>query len=136
MRRYWTWFFGRVDSGVGNWDVVLWWEKRRIAYNVIIGIVGLISLVIYYFLLETSGYLKPGEDAIEPFALILAPILINICYTGGWIAELVLRLFGLKEKRVAAVLLGIGMVVSLLFALAPALIWTVLRLLMVFGVKF
>jgi hypothetical protein len=121
---------------VGDLDVVVWWEKRRFPYNVVIGTVGLISLVIYYFLLETSGYLKPGEDAIEPFALILAPILINICYTGGWIAELVLRLFGLKEKRIATVLLGIGMVVSLLCALAPALMWTVLRLLMVFGVKF
>ncbi len=136
MKRYWTWFFGRLDSDVGDLDVVVWWEKRRFPYNVVIGTVGLISLVIYYFLLETSGYLKPGEDAIEPFALILAPILINICYTGGWIAELVLRLFGLKEKRIATVLLGIGMVVSLLCALAPALMWTVLRLLMVFGVKF
>ena len=136
MKQAWIWFFERPDAVISPWNVILWWEKRRIPYNIVIGIVGLISLVIYYFLLETSGYLKPGEDAVEPLVLIIAPVVINICYTGGWIIELILRLFGLKNMGVGTALLRIGMVISLLFALAPAILWTVIRLLMLFGVKY
>ena len=35
--------------------------------------------------------LQPGEDAVEPMALLLAPFAMNLCYTAGWVAELLYK---------------------------------------------
>ena len=38
-------------------------------------------LAIFATSIYSSGHLQPGEDAVEPFALLLAPIAANIGYT-------------------------------------------------------
>jgi len=76
-------------------SVILWWEKRRVTYNAIIGIYGLVSLVLVHVLAGWSGKLDPGEDAVEPLLVIfVVPILINLFYTAGWVVELSVRFLG------------------------------------------
>ena len=104
--------------------VIGWWELRRVPYNVIVGSVGLCSLVLFFLFITQSGVLQPGEDAEEPMAIILAPFLINICYTGGWIVEIVSR-FVLRERveRLGPLLLKLGLCLSLVVALLPSVYW-------------
>src|SRR5438874_13808986 len=71
--------------GVGR--SIIWWEKRRIPVNLVIFIYGILCLVIFFAAINASHVLQPGEDAVEPFAIILAPIVFNICYTFGWLVE-------------------------------------------------
>jgi len=71
-------------------DVVIWWEIRRIPYNVALLIVGTVSV----FSIEMIGgrMVRAGEDFVEPlfllFGVIAYGILANICYSLGWITEL------------------------------------------------
>ena len=111
--------------------IVGWWELRRIPYNVIVGSVGLCSLVLFFVFITHCGVLAPGEDAEEPLAIILAPLLINICYTAGWFVEVISRVL-LRERieRLGPLLLKLGFGLSLFVALLPSVYWGVYWLLM------
>ena len=78
-------------------------------YNLILGVIGAISLLLFFVFIDLAHELKPGEDAVEPMALFVAPIAWNICYTGGWIVELLLSVVRRKESaHVGPVLLKLG----------------------------
>jgi hypothetical protein len=104
--------------------IIGWWELRRIPYNIIVGSVGLCSLVLFFVFITYSGVLAPGEDPEEPIAIIMAPFLINIFYTAGWVVELISR-FIIREKveRLGPLLLKLGLGFSLLVALLPSVYW-------------
>lgn len=105
--------------------VVIWWELRRIPYNLIIGSFGVLCLLIFYWAISAAGHLGPGEDAIEPLALFVAPVLVNICYTAGWVVEVACRKLGIVTTRdFGPRLLRFGMLFSLFIVSLPALIWT------------
>ena len=61
-------------------NVILWWELRRIPYNIVVGALGVVSLVAFFFFISNADELAPGEDAVEPIALLAAPFLVNIAY--------------------------------------------------------
>ena len=72
------------------WDAIVWWEKRRIPFNALVCIAGIASILIIE--LVGSHLVRPGEDAEEPFGIIIGAvaygIAANICYSFGWITEL------------------------------------------------
>jgi hypothetical protein len=72
------WLFSRSDVDTGWWRVIAWWELRRIPFNIIIGAYGIACLAVFFWAITTSGRLSPGEDAVEPMALMAAPFVINI----------------------------------------------------------
>src|SRR5258708_36117381 len=72
--------------------VPAWWELRRIPFNVIVGTYGVVCLLAFFWAIGTSGRLEPGEDAVEPLALLAAPFAINVLYTLGWLVEVPARL--------------------------------------------
>lgn len=105
------------------WDVVVWWEKRRIPVNLLIGGVGFVSLVLFFLFMSAPGMLRPGEDAVEPMALLLAPFAFNFFYTAGWVVELFLRLVWTDGRRaIGPALLGMGVLFSLTVVCLPSLI--------------
>jgi hypothetical protein len=81
-------------------DVVVWWEIRRIPYDLALLAVGLVSV----FAIEwIGGRLVPvGEDFVEPlillFGVIAYAILANVCYSLGWITELIWKPGGTSER--------------------------------------
>jgi hypothetical protein len=69
--------------------IILWWEFRRLAYWAFIGVAGFSGMALLIF---ASRDAPAGEEGFEPFLPMLAGIFgSNICYTGGWMAELVAR---------------------------------------------
>jgi len=104
-------------------DVVIWWEKRRIAYNLVVGLAGVASLTIAVIFLTlpprvfVSSYwdypIPDGFFAI--FAVILFAIAANVCYTLGWIAELGLRkLAPDRARRLSTLAIKAGFVFSVI----------------------
>jgi hypothetical protein len=85
-----------------TWGVIRWWELRRLLYNAVLFLIGMISILAMELLMERV--IPPGEDAVEPFVLALGVlvygIVANLCFTSGWIVELVGR--GTDENRARA----------------------------------
>jgi len=69
--------------------VVGWWEVRRVAYNLIVGAVGIGSagvMVAIAFTCESRGGAPIGLPDPPIFAVVgvlLYGLLANVCYTGG-----------------------------------------------------
>src|SRR5690349_8912350 len=96
-RTFFRWLLAPPEEPALAADVVVWWERRRLAYNVIVGAVGAICFVVYWISVASSGVAQEGDDIVEPMALailaVAAVIGINICYTLGWIVDAPLRHF-------------------------------------------
>ncbi len=108
-------------------DVILWWEWRRIPYNLIVGSWGLMCLWLYSAAIQGSGHLEAGDDAIEPMALLVAPILVNLCYTIGGPVELLLRVMRPDlHAKTGEWLYRAGICFSLFVISLPVVIWCVI----------
>ena len=74
-------------------QVILWWELRRILYNAVLLVIGVSSIAAMEIIM--NDFLPKGEDAVEPLALVFGVVvygfMANVCYTIGWITELLLR---------------------------------------------
>ena len=135
VMRFADWLFANPEGPRSPVRVVAWWEARRLAFNVIIGVYGFISLGIFFWALATSGQLQPGEDAVEPIALFGALFGINILYTLGSLVEIPARIFapGLSH-RFGPLLLKSGLGLGLLLITLPAAFWLGYRLLQLVGI--
>jgi hypothetical protein len=124
VRQCYNWLFTKSESP-GSWfGIIAWWEIRRIPYNLIVGSVGLISLLLFFLFLSLAHEVKPGEDAIEPMALLAAPFVINIAYTFGWVAELFLYFIWRQRSNVIGpVLYKLGLYFSLVVVMLPSIVW-------------
>jgi hypothetical protein len=108
---------------VSTWQIILWWELRRLPYNIAVGITGLVSLV----LMELIGasFVAPGEDVEEPMGIILGTLvfgfLANVGYTLGWIAERKMVKGGIEDHRAFRTrFFRLGLSVSCAMATLPA----------------
>jgi hypothetical protein len=135
IRVAWRWLISRPERPMRPLEVIAWWELRRVPYNVIIGAASAISLPLFFLFITWSGELKPGEDAVEPMALMVAPLAINFCYTAGWICELMLLLIRRHTPRVGPALFVVGTVFSLAVVFLPAIVWGVECILRLFGLR-
>ena len=91
VQRFAAWLFSNPKEPVSASRVIAWWEIRRLPFNLIVGAYGILCLAVFFAAITSSGHLQPGEDAVEPIALVAAPFVINILYTLGWIVELTAR---------------------------------------------
>jgi hypothetical protein len=122
-----TWLFTRESGAQTARQVVAWWELRRVLYNVIVGSVGVIAAVIMVITAMTCE--QRGGDPIgvpDPpilaiFGVLAYGVMANICYTGGWVAELVVRRFRPRaHQRLGQLAFGAGLAFSVLITLLPA----------------
>ncbi len=130
-----AWLFANPEEPVSLDGVFEWWEARRLPFNLIVGTYGILCLVISFAAITTSGRLQPGEDAVEPLALVTAPIAVNVLYTLGWIVEVTSRTLepGLSP-RFGPRLLKMGLGFGLFLITVPAAFWAGYWLLQVVGV--
>ena len=114
------------DSG----QVIEWWEERRFFYNKVVPAIGTLTAI---FMILCGVISEPivGEAIGLPDPLMLAPlgilaygILANICYTGGWISELLLLRFGpgLDTAKFGLRAFRVGVKFSIALTLFPALL--------------
>jgi hypothetical protein len=133
--RLWESIFTGPDPPVSVWDVVAWWEMRRITFNIVVGCYGALALLVFFWAIGGSGRLQPGEDAIEPIALLAAPIAINVLYTLGWLVEVPARfLMPSLPSRFGVILLQAGLFFGLALSTLPAAYWVAVRLLQSLGI--
>lgn len=116
--------------------ILVWWESRRLAYNVIVGATGLVTL-------GTMGLISlipPGIPRFfPPWQLILAyGALANMCFTFGPLVEIAFqRLWKGRVLPVGPVLFRQGLSFSVGLTLLPIFIasatWVVRLGLFLFG---
>jgi hypothetical protein len=112
------------------WDSIVWWELRRIPYNLLMLVVGVLSLSSILFI--GSYFVRLGEDVIEPLAMVAGAVVFggfaNLAYTLGWITEL-LWSWGDTERTesMRSLIFWMGTAFSVAVTLLPAflipLIW-------------
>lgn len=67
------------------WQIILWWELRRVPYNLVMAGVGLLSMAIMAVTI--------------PLIYVLMAVGLNVLYTAGWPAELLVRAFSRHPER-------------------------------------
>jgi hypothetical protein len=112
-----------------TWEVIVWWESRRIPYNLIVGATGVVSAIVILLTGLVTEY--PVADAIgvsgspllEIFAVIIYGIMANICFTGGWVLELFSqRIWGARAEAFGEIAFTWGMLGSVFLTLVPAVL--------------
>jgi hypothetical protein len=123
------------DTLEDNWQIILWWGKRRLHFNMVLAVVGLIMWVLMTACALASEPLLGVENGLPdpPIFVVLGvaayAIIANICYTGGWISEL---LVGTWKTSAEASAFGHrafrrGMQFSICLTLFPAVLsWALL----------
>jgi hypothetical protein len=121
--------FRRDVSIASTRAVIGWWETRRIPYNLIVGSAGILTCIAiaivgmgsYIFFNSDFGLPDPPLFAI--FGVILYGILANVCFTGGWVAELIVqRIWPEEANRFATTSFSLGLILSVLLTLTPAIL--------------
>ena len=67
-------------------EAILWWELRRIWFNLVLLAAGLVSLILIFFILSWIPSATDGVQSV--FAIFMYVISANAIYTLGWISEL------------------------------------------------
>ena len=134
-KRFTAWLFTNPQEPRSLWRIIVWWELRRIPFNIIVIAYGALSFVIFLWAITTSGHLQPGEDAVEPIALLAAPVVVNLLYTIGWLVEIPARyLIPNLSSGFGPRLLKMGFGLGLFLITMPAMGWSGYRLLHLVGV--
>ncbi|WP_041592658.1 hypothetical protein [Terriglobus roseus] len=105
-----------------NWQIVRWWEYRRLPFNAALLCVGLLSIGVFEWLMDKV--IPRGEDAVEPMVLILGiglyGLTANLCYTLGWVYELRSQSSpSARERHKAKRLFRDGLLASCVLTSAP-----------------
>jgi hypothetical protein len=94
-----------------------WWERRRPAFNLVVGITGLVTVAVT----DTIFWLTPGVKLHVPlFVIVVYGVAANVCYSLGFAIELLLeRLWGSEVAPVGPVLFRQGLLFSVGVTLLP-----------------
>jgi hypothetical protein len=122
--------FSRHEEVIGTLAIIKWWEIRRIAFNIAVGICGVITLAVLLVVAAVaSSKLNeplglPDPPIIAVFAVITYAVGANICYTGGWVIELVVKkVWGERSGAFWQIAFLLGMLFSIILTLSPSLIF-------------
>ncbi len=110
-------------------ETIGWWEARRVPFNLIVGGAGIVSVAIVsivglgaYFLFN-SDFGLPDPPLFAAVGVIVYALVVNICYTGGWIVELVIRAAWPEQAdRFATLSLSLGLLLTILVTLLPGIV--------------
>jgi hypothetical protein len=119
--------FSRRAEEISTFEVIKWWEMRRVPYNLLVGAAGIftciMTVIVATIASETIGEPLglPDPPILAVFAVIAYAVGANICFTGGWIAEILVKKFW-REKAGAfgQAAFAVGVAFSVLITLAPS----------------
>lgn len=105
-----------------NGEIIRWWEKRRLAYNGIVGAFGMVTLLVVAAVFRGRAPLAPA---------VVIGIAANICYCAGWLGEIVLQRCFVRygRHRIGSILMSAGLGFSVFVVLAPILLIALLAIL-------
>jgi hypothetical protein len=101
-------------------EIVTWWEARRIPFNLAVGSAGLITLTAAHLITRLPPHPNPMPVVPSLVAAGIYGILANVCYTAGWMGELLVRRgAGDELEPVGPALFRYGFVFSIGLTLFP-----------------
>jgi hypothetical protein len=108
------------------WNVIVWWEIRRVPFNLFLLLLGLISTAVVMFAGE--HHFGPSADFGSPFfGAILYALAANFCYTLGWVTELIwFRGDSALSEKMRPKVFRAGLILSSVLTLLPAVLVPVL----------
>ena len=121
--------FRREEHVRGPWQIIGWWEARRIPYNSFVGATGILTglsmlgcaLVAERLLGEPVGW--PDPPIVALLGVLAYGFMANVCYTGGWVSELLaLEVWGEGARGFGPIAFLFGFVFSICLTLVPAAI--------------
>ncbi len=104
------------------WDAVVWWEIRRIPFNLFVLVMGLVSGLISAFV--GSHLFRSDADFGSPFLGAIAYVVAaNLCYTLGWITE-IMWAWGdtSRTEKMRHKIFAFGLIFSASVTLLPAIV--------------
>jgi len=106
-------------------SILIWWERRRLPYNIALGAAGLASIA-WIGLME---FLIPGGPRFVLFPwqpVVVFGIGANLCYTFGSLLEsIAFKIWGYGLLPIGPGLYRMGLTFSLGLALLPGLVVTI-----------
>src|SRR6185295_3382546 len=91
-------FLSRGEDNLSVGRTIEWWEARRIPYNVIVGAMGILSCLLVVaceIVIERVQHVPAGPMPDPPLFAVVAVVAYgvgaNVCYTMGWVVELLVR---------------------------------------------
>jgi hypothetical protein len=118
--------FARSPEISSTLSIIKWWESRRIPYNLIVGGTGILTCVVGISIALVASRLTHRETLLPNpplFAVIAAfvyGVVANVCYTLGWIAEvLARRIWGELASSFGQISFTLGVAFSMLLTMSP-----------------
>ena len=100
-------------------QIIIWWELRRILYNIIVLICGILSLLIMMSAASGRVELEPGEDFYEPIMIPIFAVLCNFGYSLGWLTEIFIK----RSLTYGTRMFKVGLYFTLFWVFLPTIIW-------------
>jgi hypothetical protein len=136
--------FERRQTAVQAGEVIRWWESRRLFFNLVVGTTGLITCVLLIICAFTADSMV-GEPIgmtdgplLGVFMIVPYALLANVCYTAGWVSELLVRTTRTADDAAAFAVRAFraGITFSIFITLCPAAIcWLVFAVALFKGQK-
>ncbi|HWG40561.1 MAG TPA: hypothetical protein VN658_08425 [Candidatus Acidoferrales bacterium] len=119
-------FFSRDVPDPGVWRTIGWWEVRRVPYNLLVGLAGVVTCVVCFITALVCGHFLgdpiglPDPPGFAFLGIAAYGVMANICYTGGWTAELMVQQVWPDEgKAFGKISFFLGLIFSILLTLVP-----------------
>jgi hypothetical protein len=118
--------FSRDAVPAGAGPVLLWWESRRLLYNIVVGLTGIVTvgLLVANSLIRGDGCGIPDPPLFALLLIIGYGVMANVCYTLGAFAEIVARVTMGKgsASKLGRTSFIVGLALSMILTIAPAVL--------------
>lgn len=116
------WIFDEAHIGADALELLIWWEKRRPAFNVLMFVQSVGTNALSTFFVFSSQHGSGGPDLLGLIASMVIGLFVwNIWYCLGFVIDFVLRRLA-KQSRSAS-LLKLGIASSATVLTFPAVMW-------------
>lgn len=130
LHRIRTSSLGRRHSPLRSaWQVIGWWEARRIPFNLVVGTTGIATsaaILATGFVSELTLGVPIGLPDPPIFAIlgvVVFAVGANACYTGGWVGELLVRRAWPEEsEQFGTLMFTLGLPFAVVVTLSPAVL--------------
>ena len=119
----------RASPLLSAWQIIGWWEARRIPFNLIVGVAGILTSVGILVTALISEHLTnepigmPDPPVLAVVGAVVFVLGANACYTGGWIGELIVRRAWPDQSELFGTLMfTLGLVFAVVVTLSPAVV--------------
>ena len=124
--------FTRREEIKSKPEIIKWWELRRIPFNIIIGITGIVTCAVIAAVSTIASNTfgeplgLPNPPIVAILGIIAYGIAANVCFTFGWLIEILVRpTWQNREGAFAQISFSLGLLFSVIVTLLPAILFLI-----------